>query len=51
MFCVEQNPGFAAGHLMTLVPGIVDDSIVFTKSWLSMPRKARRYAWRKTLLA
>ncbi|KAF2764349.1 cytochrome P450 [Teratosphaeria nubilosa] len=23
------NPGFAAGHLMTLVPGIVDDTVVF----------------------
>lgn len=25
------NPGFAAGHLMTLVPGIVDDSLVFVE--------------------
>ena len=25
------NPGFAAGHLMTLVPSIVDHSIVFTE--------------------
>lgn len=23
------NPGFAASHLMSLVPGIVDDSLVF----------------------
>jgi cytochrome P450 len=23
------NPGFAAGHILTLVPGIVDDSQIF----------------------
>ena len=23
------NPGFASGHLMTLVPGIVDDCVIF----------------------
>ena len=25
------NPGFSSAHLMTLVGGIVDDSMVFTK--------------------
>ena len=25
------NPGFAASHLMTLAPGIVDDAVVFTE--------------------
>ncbi|EKD21755.1 cytochrome P450 71B25 [Drepanopeziza brunnea f. sp. 'multigermtubi' MB_m1] len=25
------NPGFAVGHLMTLVPGIVDDTLVYVK--------------------
>ena len=23
------NPGFASGHLMTLVPGMVDDGVIF----------------------
>lgn len=42
------NPGFAANHLMTLVPGIVDQVAIFVENLSELSRKGEPFRLEET---